>query len=219
MRPPLDQWSERRRGYRFLQPTTYSPHHLGLDVSCAVGTPLLAAESGEVVWTGIGTEGGKTLHLRLDSGPLVRFLHLNAFQRKSGRVTEGELIAFTGNTGNSTGPHLHIDVWRNGRIDWQPIERGDYSNLLDPESFFTHDPHMALVKNIFNQPSVNDDVRVVICTEGKDAGKVGLLAKDGTLRVAQNQSGTVQALLATLSHGVTSADWATLGQKEGKPLK
>lgn len=65
-----------------------------------------------------------------------RFLHLSKLMH-TGAYKEGQVIGYTGNTGLSTGPHLHVDVWKTP-IDARKIytRAGVEANLLDPEVFF-----------------------------------------------------------------------------------
>jgi hypothetical protein len=160
------------------------------------------------------------MHYRLNSGPLVRFLHLHQVKQTGGQASEGEVLALTGgdphdqpNAGPlSTGAHLHCDLSRNGRLELNNID-----NFIDPESFFTENSMEQITETIFKQPAASDSVRTLIVTVGKDAGKVGILSRDGTIRVAQNDKGKFQALLAAVSHGVTSDQWSKF--KEGAPLQ
>jgi hypothetical protein len=223
MRPPLDNWDSLPRGYRFGVLTHYNAFHLGLDLITDVGTPIYAPEAGNVVNVSVGPQGGLTLHYRLKNGPLVRFLHLSRIIQEGGEASEGEILARTGghpddqpHAGWSSGPHVHIDIWHSGRIHW---EDGFTSDLIDPDLFFMNQSMTLdqLVNSIFKQPAVNDNVRAILVTEGKDAGKVGLLYKDGTIRVAQNDKGKFQALYATVAKGVSSAEWAKF--REGAPLE
>lgn len=108
----------------FIWPTTnrsisgndYWSGHLGIDIAAADGAPLYAADSGLVVYAGsIG--GGYGLMIMIDhgNGYHTLYAHLSEIHVKCGQsVTQGQLIGRTGNTGNSTGPHLHFEVRYNG---------------------------------------------------------------------------------------------------------
>ncbi len=91
--------------------------HNGIDLANAIGTPVLAARSGRVVH--VEPNSGTYGHLIiLDHGNGIRTLyaHLDSFSVSAGQwVTTGQMIGRMGNTGRSTGPHVHFSVIRNGR--------------------------------------------------------------------------------------------------------
>lgn len=130
MKMPLDNWTDVKRGqYTFGVPTFYSDFHLGTDYLTPVGKNIYAPEAG-FVHTMNGKQGGKTIHLKTLSGKLIRFLHLSEFVVISGFVHAGTLIGKTGNTGLSTGPHVHIDV------SYDTLKLWDTDNFIDPEKYF-----------------------------------------------------------------------------------
>lgn len=86
-------------------------HHSGLDISANMGTPVKAPATATVVFAGSGGEYG--LAVILDHGNEVKSLygHLSRIHVKVGqRVERGLIVALTGNTGRSSGPHLHYEV-------------------------------------------------------------------------------------------------------------
>jgi murein DD-endopeptidase MepM/ murein hydrolase activator NlpD len=92
--------------------------HNGIDFSAKVGTPLLAAAAGTVVGTGdtdracSGVSYGKWVLIRHTNGLTTLYAHLSVIQVSAGQsVTSGEKIGLSGNTGYSTGPHLHFTVY------------------------------------------------------------------------------------------------------------
>jgi murein DD-endopeptidase MepM/ murein hydrolase activator NlpD len=92
--------------------------HSGLDWAAAPGTPVFAAADG--VYLGVGVVGGygNLVQLRHDDGFTTRYAHLQDFAETAeiGRpVARGEVIGYVGNTGRSTGPHLHFEVRQNGQ--------------------------------------------------------------------------------------------------------
>lgn len=92
--------------------------HNGIDWANAPGTPVRAAGSGRVVHieTQIGNYG-KFIILRHDGGFQTLYGHLDSFDVRPGQfVYQGDIIGRMGNTGRSTGPHLHFSVIRNGRF-------------------------------------------------------------------------------------------------------
>ena len=101
--------------------------HRAIDLRAAVGTPVCAAEDGTVdwvqTWDGRSTSGDQSYgnlvrirHADYNGGKLqTLYAHLKESKVKYGQaVKEGELIGYSGNTGNSTGPHLHFEVRLNG---------------------------------------------------------------------------------------------------------
>lgn len=101
--------------------------HLGYDYGVAVGTPVYAPEAGTIRLVTYGSEGGNTIELG-SVGYYHRFLHLSKFNVKVGqKVAEGALIGWSGNSGKTTGAHLHHDTrvpsaWNasfNNFVDWE----------------------------------------------------------------------------------------------------
>lgn len=96
-----------------------STNHDGLDIGVPVGTRVLAANGGKV--TVAGPNGGYGTYIEIaHSGGLVSFYgHLSQIKVRAGQTVErGQMIALSGNTGNSTGPHLHFGMHQAGvRID------------------------------------------------------------------------------------------------------
>lgn len=90
--------------------------HTGLDVSLPVGSPIYAATDGTVVEVE-RSRGGYGYQILLRHGPkyATRYAHLSGFNVEMGqKVKRGDVIGYSGNTGNSTGPHLHYEVLKNG---------------------------------------------------------------------------------------------------------
>ena len=90
-------------------------NHDGVDWGCSVGTPLYAADGGTV--TRAGWWGGYGLYVEIShgSGVSTAYAHCNDIYVSVGeQVYQGQNIASSGNTGNSTGPHLHFEVMING---------------------------------------------------------------------------------------------------------
>lgn len=102
---------------RRLSPWTATPEfHGGVDIGAREGTPVHAAAPGTVVLA--GEHGDRGIAVVLDHGQDIRthYAHLSRLSVKHGQqVTRGALIGYTGNTGRSTGPHLHYEILVKGR--------------------------------------------------------------------------------------------------------
>lgn len=100
--------------------------HVGVDYAAPVGTEVLAAGDGEVIFAGQVSGYGNLIILKHANNYFTRYAHLNHFApgitRKS-VVKQGQTIAYVGTTGMSTGPHLHYEfrTGRNGEIHTDPV--------------------------------------------------------------------------------------------------
>jgi murein DD-endopeptidase MepM/ murein hydrolase activator NlpD len=92
--------------------------HEGIDVAAAVGTPVRAPSDGTVVFSGLEGGYGHVLVIDHGYGLKTRYGHLSRIDVKVGeKVKRGQFVAAVGNTGRSTGPHLHYEVRVNGVAD------------------------------------------------------------------------------------------------------
>lgn len=93
-----------------------SHYHSGLDLAANTGTQILAALDGEVIEAATDTYYGKYLKIQKDDMIMV-YAHCSKLLVKVGdKVKKGSLIAYVGNTGNSTGPHLHFEIRYQDRL-------------------------------------------------------------------------------------------------------
>lgn len=120
MRTPLDGYRRISStfGYRVHPISGYRKMHQGIDFAAGMGTPVVAPADGVVVearrWGGYGN----WLRVRHANGLDSGYGHLSRYApgiHAGTRVRQGQLIAYTGSTGASTGPHLHYELWRNGQ--------------------------------------------------------------------------------------------------------
>lgn len=85
--------------------------HVGVDLSAEIGTPVLSFASGTVDF--IGESEGYGLYVQIDHGNGIKTFYCHCSQlcvQKGMQVSAGQVIAKTGNTGNTTGPHLHMEM-------------------------------------------------------------------------------------------------------------
>jgi murein DD-endopeptidase MepM/ murein hydrolase activator NlpD len=86
--------------------------HYGLDIANSIGTPIVAAADGVVIEAGPASGFGLWVRIQHDDGTVTVYGHMQDYSVREGeRVKAGEQIARMGNRGQSTGPHLHFEVW------------------------------------------------------------------------------------------------------------
>jgi murein DD-endopeptidase MepM/ murein hydrolase activator NlpD len=108
--------------------------HSGMDFTAKVGTPVYATGDGYVEdLENSGWGYGRCIVINHGFGYKTRYAHLSAFKVKSGqKIKRGELIGLVGNTGKSTGPHLHYEVEKGGK-KVNPIHY--YHSDLSPDQY------------------------------------------------------------------------------------
>ena len=97
----------------------YSKMHRGIDFAAKRGTPIMAAGDGRISFIGRNGSYGKFIEIKHLNGFSTRYGHLQKFQKKlkkGSNVKQGQRIGYVGNTGRSTGPHLHYEVKHNRRM-------------------------------------------------------------------------------------------------------
>ncbi len=91
--------------------------HMGIDYGVASGSPVYASAGGLIIFAEYTVESGYQIMIQHDNNYLTIYKHCSSLIKKiRERITQGELIALSGNTGrNTTGPHLHFEIWQNGK--------------------------------------------------------------------------------------------------------
>jgi murein DD-endopeptidase MepM/ murein hydrolase activator NlpD len=102
----------------------WASRHTGLDLSAPYGVPVQAMSSGEIIFAGYDGPYGNKIVIRHWDGTETWYCHLSRYVQRSGEVKPGTQIGNVGSTGNSTGPHLHLEVHPDG---------GD---AVNPQSWF-----------------------------------------------------------------------------------
>jgi LysM repeat protein len=96
----------------------FSSRHSGIDYVASIGTAVMAAGNGTVIQVESGWSGGYGLNILVShgSGVVTRYAHLSSVKVSAGdHVSQGQVIARSGSSGRSTGPHLHFERIVNGR--------------------------------------------------------------------------------------------------------
>ncbi len=91
----------------------YNKMHKGVDFAAPTGTPIYAGGNGTIEYAGTNGGYGKYIRIRHNNEYKTAYAHLSGFKKgitKGARVSQGDVIGFVGNTGNSTGPHLHYEI-------------------------------------------------------------------------------------------------------------
>ncbi|WP_440885074.1 peptidoglycan DD-metalloendopeptidase family protein [Vibrio campbellii] len=97
--------------------------HLGTDYAVPIGTPIQSIADGIVVKSRYNRFAGNYINIRHSNGSLSRYLHLSRSDVRAGdHVTKGQTIGRTGNTGRTTGPHLHVELI----VDGVPVDYARY---------------------------------------------------------------------------------------------
>ncbi|MBI5588504.1 MAG: M23 family metallopeptidase [Deltaproteobacteria bacterium] len=112
---PSRGWVTSAFGERISPFTGFPQMHRGLDIANRVGTPVVASAEGIVVHVGADTGLGKMVSISHGYGIKTSYGHLSEIKVRTGqKVKRGMEIGTMGNTGRSTGPHLHYEVSLNG---------------------------------------------------------------------------------------------------------
>jgi murein DD-endopeptidase MepM/ murein hydrolase activator NlpD len=123
---PVNGWVTSKFGYRRSPFSRSSRMHHGLDIAASFGTPVRAPAEGIVSYVGYEGGYGKLVSIDHGYGVVTRYGHNAQIHVKVGqKVKRGDKIASVGNTGRSTGPHLHYEV----RVNGVPVDPSKY--ILD----------------------------------------------------------------------------------------
>jgi len=128
-------------GYRADPFTGGAAFHAGLDFRGPHGAPIYAAAQGAVSFAGVKPGYGKVIEIDHGNGLMTRYAHMSRFTARAGdKVDAGAVIGAIGNTGRSTGPHLHFEV----RINDRPV---------NPRPFLEAAPHVLEKTGAATAPS------------------------------------------------------------------
>ena len=120
-------------GMRMHPILKYRKMHNGMDFTAKTGTPIYATANGKVIKAKRSGAFGNVVYIDHGYGYETIYAHLSKFNTRRGSwVKRGEIIGYVGNTGRSSGPHLHYEVHKNGR----PVNPVNfYHGGLTPEEY------------------------------------------------------------------------------------
>ena len=112
-------------GYKYVSRWMGNGHR-GADICAAYGTPILASDSGTIIAAGWHYSYGNYVEIDHGNGYKTLYGHMSSIAVSQGQaVTQGQVIGYVGSTGNSTGNHLHLEVWKGG----------SKANAVNPRSY------------------------------------------------------------------------------------
>lgn len=122
-------------GYRMHPIYKIRKMHDGMDFTAPIGTPIYATGDGVIVAAGVERGYGNRIMINHSYGYVTKYAHMSRFKaRKGQRIKRGDVIGYVGNTGASTGPHCHYEVYKNGK----PINPINFFfNDLSPTEYMT----------------------------------------------------------------------------------
>ena len=116
-RPILKGWTSSFYGLRTDPFTGHKEHHKGVDFAGKMGSDIVSVASGVVTWAGRRYGYGNLVEINHGNGYATRYGHAQKVLVKVGdTVKKGQVLALMGSTGRSTGPHVHFEVWYNGKV-------------------------------------------------------------------------------------------------------
>lgn len=141
-------------GYR-IHPLFFTRHlHTGVDIATSLGTPVYATADGVVNVANFSTGGyGYVVKIDHSLGFMTYYAHLSKIVVQKGMfVKRGQLLAYSGNTGNSTGPHLHYEVRFLGNVidpknfmDWK---MSNFDSIFEKERSVAWQSLLATINNL-----------------------------------------------------------------------
>lgn len=115
-RPITKGWMSSRYGQRTDPFTGRLAWHGGVDFAGKQGADIIAVASGVVTWSADRYGYGKMVEINHGNGYKTRYAHCDELKVSTGDIVrKGDVIALMGSTGRSTGPHVHFEVYKNGR--------------------------------------------------------------------------------------------------------
>ncbi len=123
-------------GWRIHPITGVKIFHDGVDIAIPIGTALYSPVNGTVVKSVYSNSAGNMITIENDSGWLITFMHMDSRTVQAGEsIKQGQRIGYSGNTGNSTGPHLHLQIHDADGNSVNPVFIVPFSTIEESETF------------------------------------------------------------------------------------
>lgn len=182
-------------------PLWSSGYHTGQDFSATTGTPILAAAKGTVAFTGVAGPYGNLTRISHGDGVETWYAHQSKIFAITGKsVVPGQMIGAVGDTGNSTGPHLHFEVRVNGQtVDPNPWLTGAPAVPAAGMAGTSFDP--ALADELRGQMAEADDA-LSLATAQAATASAEQAAVDKKLVASQGQVDAAMKVLADYAREV-----------------
>jgi murein DD-endopeptidase MepM/ murein hydrolase activator NlpD len=151
--------------------------HNGIDFSTPIGTSVKSSWGGVVRYAGYNSGGyGNVVVVRHDNGLETLYAHLSRIDVKiNQRIEHGFVIGLSGNTGHSTGPHLHYEIrFLDNAINPMKIIKGEVQEILPLERTWFHPKHngnLFYLRDLLNIARVGDEQVIITRTVEKRKGR------------------------------------------------
>ena len=129
-------------------------HHAGIDIAIPEGTPVRPAAPGVVVYSGARPGYGYTILIEHDNGMITLYGHNSRLMAAPGQAVDANtVIAYSGSTGRSTGPHLHFEAWQAG-VNITPAFMPGTTMSLPQVHTAAHKPKASFRKEVLADGSI-----------------------------------------------------------------
>ncbi|MBQ6503180.1 MAG: M23 family metallopeptidase [Flexilinea sp.] len=170
--------------------------HSGIDYACPKGTPILASGDGVVAYSDFDSSGyGHLIEIQHPDGKSTFYAHLSERHViKGAQVKQGDVIGLSGNTGNSTGPHLHFEA-RKERLNWRSHQNPvTFLPMMTVDDSIIQNTQQSNNVNTVQQPSYGYPSVLYGTTAGVsqkneqkiDGGLCEVICDEANLRDAEN---------------------------------
>ncbi len=221
---PLDTYKYIGCKYNCSESHHSSPPHKGLDIPANEGTPIKATQSGWVVRATYGSSEGNYVMLRHDNGLYSAYKHMSYYIVKVDEwVTQGQVIGYVGNTGYSSGPHLHFEMGTGAYYSTTIDPLNNPYAIIDPKNPYgiTEAPSKSIIFIEKTEYAVDEIVDFKFDTDGtKGCNVLWIYCPDGstlyytdlydTYSLGFGMSGNFEALVQA---------WNSIGAKSSERIK